>query len=269
MVLTGGASRRMGRDKMMIPVAGVPCAGVVAAAAKAVADPCVEVGPGYTGLARVVEGEPGRGPLAAIAAGWEALQKGGHRGPVLVLAGDLPLVRPELRDWLAVQAGDGSVVPVVGERRQPLLARWSAAALDAAVQAVTDGVAPVGGHPLLAREVQPGEWGEVVGGDSFCDMDTPADVSRLLGQAATPGPQRTPERFNMDAPQWLALFADGLALSPPTEEEASALLELASVAAHSSERWAAPLSCWLAGRSGRPLEELVGLAREVADGGAG
>jgi len=39
------------------------------------------------------------------------------------------------------------------------------------------------------------------------------------------------------------------------------LLALAGVAAHASERIAAPISCWLVARSGRSVEE----ARQLAD----
>jgi hypothetical protein len=64
--------------------------------------------------------------------------------------------------------------------------------------------------------------------------------------------------------QWLAGFCERLGLEPPSEEEAVALLDLAAVAAHSSERTAAPLACWVAGRSGRPAAELGEIAKEVA-----
>ena len=43
------------------------------------------------------------------------------------------------------------------------------------------------------------------------------------------------------------------------------ILRLASVAAHASERMAAPIACYLAATTGRPVAEL----REVAEGLAG
>jgi hypothetical protein len=64
--------------------------------------------------------------------------------------------------------------------------------------------------------------------------------------------------------EWLAGFCERLGLEPPSKEEVVALLDLAAVAAHSSERTAAPLACWVAGRSGRPLGELGEIAEEVA-----
>lgn len=64
--------------------------------------------------------------------------------------------------------------------------------------------------------------------------------------------------------EWLDGFCERLGLGPPSKEEVVALLDLAAVAAHSSERTAAPLACWVAGRSGRSLEELGEIAKQVA-----
>ncbi|MGN6256458.1 MAG: DUF6457 domain-containing protein [Solirubrobacterales bacterium] len=63
--------------------------------------------------------------------------------------------------------------------------------------------------------------------------------------------------------EWLADFCKRLGLEPPSKEEVVALLELAATAAHSSERTAAPLACWVAGRSGRPAAVLNEIAKEV------
>ena len=49
----------------------------------------------------------------------------------------------------------------------------------------------------------------------------------------------------------------------PTPEEEEQLLELAAIAAHSSERPAAPLACWAAGKTGRSPGELRQIARRV------
>jgi len=67
--------------------------------------------------------------------------------------------------------------------------------------------------------------------------------------------------------EWLEGFCARLGLEPPSKEEVAALLDLAATAAHSSERTAAPLACWIAGRSGRPLAELGEIAEEVAPAG--
>ena len=68
----------------------------------------------------------------------------------------------------------------------------------------------------------------------------------------------------MTADEWIAAYASELGTDPPTEAEISELLELAATAAHSSERIAAPLACYLAGRDGRPVPDLRVLAEAVA-----
>ncbi len=67
----------------------------------------------------------------------------------------------------------------------------------------------------------------------------------------------------MNAREWLDAYAAKLGGEPPSQAEFKALLELASVAAHSSERVAAPVACWLAARAGVDLEEAMRLAQEV------
>jgi Domain of unknown function (DUF6457) len=62
-------------------------------------------------------------------------------------------------------------------------------------------------------------------------------------------------------PEWVAEFAARLGVDPPDEATMDALLDLAGVAAHASERTAAPIACWLVGRAGIT----VAAAREHAD----
>jgi hypothetical protein len=70
----------------------------------------------------------------------------------------------------------------------------------------------------------------------------------------------------MNAEQWLNAYASKLGATPPTEAELETLLALAGVAAHSSERKAAPIACWLAARAGVEPEQALRLAQELADG---
>jgi hypothetical protein len=64
----------------------------------------------------------------------------------------------------------------------------------------------------------------------------------------------------MNATEWLEGFAAELGVDAPGEDEFGALLALAAEAAHSSERIAAPVACWLAARAGKSPAE----AREIA-----
>jgi hypothetical protein len=68
----------------------------------------------------------------------------------------------------------------------------------------------------------------------------------------------------MNAKEWISAFAERLGVDGPTTEEFKQLLDLAGEAAHSSERVAAPVACWVAAKAGtQPAEALV-IAREVS-----
>jgi len=62
---------------------------------------------------------------------------------------------------------------------------------------------------------------------------------------------------------WLAAFAEELGMEPPTEAETEAILSLAATASHDSERVAAPIACWLAGRAGVTLAAAQEMAERV------
>jgi hypothetical protein len=67
----------------------------------------------------------------------------------------------------------------------------------------------------------------------------------------------------MTAREWIDRFAAELGADPPSEDEFDAILELAAVAAHDSERVAAPVACWMGGGSGRSVTELQGIAERI------
>lgn len=69
----------------------------------------------------------------------------------------------------------------------------------------------------------------------------------------------------MTAAEWLAAYSDALGISAPTEEEVNDILALAGVAAHSSERTAAPVACWLAARAGVDPKDAKALADGLAE----
>lgn len=70
----------------------------------------------------------------------------------------------------------------------------------------------------------------------------------------------------MKAEEWIEAFARALGTEPPDATTVEELLELAATAAHSSERIAAPIACYLAGRDGRPIAELGAVADDVEAG---
>jgi Domain of unknown function (DUF6457) len=69
----------------------------------------------------------------------------------------------------------------------------------------------------------------------------------------------------MNANEWIGEYAKKLGIEPPTQDEFKAILDLAAEAAHSSERVAAPVACWLSARAGLSLEESLKLARELSE----
>lgn len=64
--------------------------------------------------------------------------------------------------------------------------------------------------------------------------------------------------------EWIAGFAARLGVDTPSDEEIEGVLRLAAVAAHASERTAAPVACWMAGRAGVTLPGALGQAEAVA-----
>jgi hypothetical protein len=70
----------------------------------------------------------------------------------------------------------------------------------------------------------------------------------------------------MNRDEWIEQFATAIGTEAPDAATVEELLELAAVAAHASERTAAPIACYLAGRDGRRISELKSLADEVGNG---
>jgi molybdopterin-guanine dinucleotide biosynthesis protein A len=182
-VLAGGASRRMGRDKATMDVGGVELATRVLAAAAQVADPVVLVAPeGHPArrLAARAVTDPGRGPLAALAAALGAL----GAGHVLVLAGDHPELRTELLAHLVALAPGGEAVACRrGPRLEPLVAVYQRAPALAVARARL--AVPAGDRSLLGLlaglrtvVVEEPQWRPLdPDGRSFVDLDDPADLA--------------------------------------------------------------------------------------------
>ena len=69
----------------------------------------------------------------------------------------------------------------------------------------------------------------------------------------------------MTADEWIEAFARELGIDAPSEEQSRELLQLAAIAAHASERTAAPIACFIAGVTGRPLHRLLEIADRVGE----
>ena len=66
----------------------------------------------------------------------------------------------------------------------------------------------------------------------------------------------------MTAEEWVRRFAADAGVEPPTPQEFDQILKLAAIAAHGSQRTAAPVACWIGGATRLPAESL----REIAAG---
>ncbi len=180
LLLTGGASARLGAPKAELRRDGERLADRAARLLVAVCAPALEVGPGASPLPAVREDPPGGGPLAAVAAGAAALRAGGVDAPVLVLAVDLPFVDEALLRWLAETPAPGTLVPRVGGAPQSLCARYDADDLDTAAALLAGGESSM--RALLAAVdvtyADEDQWGSAVPPDAFTDVDTPDAVAR-------------------------------------------------------------------------------------------
>ena len=132
-VLTGGRSSRMGRDKAILPVGGVPMAARVAEALRrAGAEPVLAVGGDQAalealGLTWVADRHPGEGPLGGIVSAFAAV--GGH-DLVAILATDLPDLDASVVRALVTGLGPHDVAVAGGERAEPLCGVWRVASCE-------------------------------------------------------------------------------------------------------------------------------------------
>lgn len=69
----------------------------------------------------------------------------------------------------------------------------------------------------------------------------------------------------MKATSWISAYAERLGVDAPTQDEFEAILALAAEAAHSSERIAAPVACWVAATAAVPLTHALEVARGIAE----
>jgi hypothetical protein len=72
----------------------------------------------------------------------------------------------------------------------------------------------------------------------------------------------------MTRDEWIAAFSAELGVTPPDDHAIQTLLSLAGVAAHHSERTAAPIACYLVGRAGIDPSRAAQIADTIGTEGA-
>ena len=197
-ILAGGASSRLGgTDKTRLPIAGATALERVLRAApvgrRIVVGPSGEDGDLLAekhGARFVLEDPPRSGPLAALARGVAEFSEGPDEATVLVLGGDMPMLRPETLAVLAARSAETSAVVALegeGGHVQFLGAAWPLGRLRAALEAVER---PEGGWADLSLRRLYGELAEEelttlpTTGSEGADIDTPdalAQVRRAAG----------------------------------------------------------------------------------------
>jgi molybdenum cofactor guanylyltransferase len=145
-LLAGGQSRRMGRDKALLPWNGQPLIAHIADQMR----PCVEtliVGANdaaryaFLGLRIVPDREPGQGPLMGLASCLAASRQELN----LVVGCDMPWITPPLVAALLAQAADhDAVVPRSAAGPEPLCALYRQSCLPAAEALLARGARRLG-----------------------------------------------------------------------------------------------------------------------------
>jgi molybdopterin-guanine dinucleotide biosynthesis protein A len=177
-VLAGGASRRLGRDKAAVWVGGDASLARVKSAVAAVVGKAWVVGGARGDIADL---EPGGGPLQAILAGSRA--KG--PGSVIVAACDMPLVDEDTIRALAspLAATVEARVPEVDGRLQWLAAHYGRQALARLETAWMAGERSLTRAMAGATLDTLGPWNP----RAFRDFDTEADLAEVLALASSAG----------------------------------------------------------------------------------
>ncbi|HTT59496.1 MAG TPA: molybdenum cofactor guanylyltransferase [Acidimicrobiales bacterium] len=177
-VLTGGLSRRMGRDKALLPVREVPMAVRVARSLyEAGATEVFAVGGDPVslralGLRYVADEFPHEGPLGGIISALRA----GSGAAVVVCACDMPWIRPEHVVRLVLELGrNDAVLSADNGQLQPLHAVWSHTALEKLERAFRRGERSpqraVGDLRFKIVDLGGGSWSS--------DVDTPEEVASI------------------------------------------------------------------------------------------
>lgn len=192
--LAGGASSRMGRDKALLEIGGVPLLVRTARLLEPRVAEVTVIGPParYASLdLRVLpDDSPGLGPLGGLATALRVCSCEWS----LVVGCDLPYLSGEWLDWLIARALNSpadAVVPETARGLEPLCAMYRARCAPAVASAIARGVRKVSDalNRLALDKVAVAEWQKIdPEGGIFKNMNTPGDYdharARLEGKSA-------------------------------------------------------------------------------------
>jgi molybdenum cofactor guanylyltransferase len=184
-ILAGGQSRRMGRDKALIDFRGRPIIAHVIDTLRALTNDIVVISNRsdlyHPWEARVVpDYDPPCGPLGGIAAGLQAMES----ELAIVVACDMPFLNVSLLRWLIDQAADyDAVVPRTGEEFEPLHAVYRRTCNHPIVQRIMQGDRRVISFfaDVRLRPIEEAAWRVIdPDGRSLVNLNTPGDLNRWL-----------------------------------------------------------------------------------------
>lgn len=183
-ILAGGESSRMGRDKAALPLNGKPLLQTVIDAVQPLfAHTLVSVREPRAGIAlqQVCDKQTGAGPLAGLASALERIATPW----AFVVACDMPFIVPAVIERLAALRGSHhAVVPLAAGHAQPLLAFYARSCLPLLRERLACGDRSLMGA-LKMLDVRYVEADELLPSDplllSFIDLDTPHDVALAEG----------------------------------------------------------------------------------------
>ena len=203
MVIAGGKSSRMGKDKRFLSVGG--CSLLELTLQKTVQQPfaegyicsegvtvrLAELGEKY-GLAILPDSWAAAGPLSGLCSGLARLKT----DYALALSCDMPLFRYEvIRPLLESVQGEMAVIPVVNGRKQPLAGLYHRSLLPVIEAALNRGEHKIG----LVIEQVPHKFVELADSDAFFNVNTPADFRLVQGRLLNA--QRPVPLLTISAPQ--------------------------------------------------------------------
>ena len=189
-VLAGGQSRRMGRDKALIDYQGQPIIAHVIDTLRVLADDVVVVSNrsdlyGSFGARVVADYDPPCGPLGGIAVGLRAAQ----HPLAVVVACDMPFLNVSLLHWLIDLAQDyDAVVLQTGDEFEPLHAVYRRDCYQPIVQRLERGERRVISFfaDVRLRPVPQAEWRVLDPlGRSLVNLNTPDDLEKLFSPDRT------------------------------------------------------------------------------------
>jgi len=183
-VLAGGRSRRMGRDKALLPIGDGTLLEQVVQVVRTAELPCTVIGRSapcdwpHPAVAFRPDDAPGRGPLGGLAT---ALRHSDD--DCLLLSCDLPALRPTLLDWLlqrwSMSAAAHGMVLLRAERPEPCCSCYRRAVLPLVAQRLAER------RDSLLGLIAAGDFDRVAlpeaYHDQLDDVDAPDDWRRVHG----------------------------------------------------------------------------------------